>query len=37
MGPVGAVPESDTDFIDYYPDGWTEEIADAGFVDDIGC
>jgi hypothetical protein len=27
------MPESDTEFIDYYPSGWTEEIHDDYYIE----
>ena len=27
------MPESDTEYIDYYPSGWTEEIHDDYYIE----
>lgn len=27
------MPESDTEFVDYYPSGWTEEIHDDTYIE----
>ena len=29
----GYMPESETEYIDYYPSGWTEEIHDKNYIE----
>lgn len=32
-GPMSDVPESDTDQLDFYPTGWSEEIHDEEYIE----